>query len=814
MKMNFKSLIVTIFIIQTTLSPFVLAQQLPQSKGQEGAPPSSQATEQASSEAQQFATFVNSGDFREAGSLLQSSEKPYSLLLATACQGQAEYLSGFINKVEQTNGNGQVIEGVTVKGSLTEKENVYGERNFDYDKIQDAIFNTEGTPESKRCLHFFNVAALSEYNKYFDSRSKDNECGLSLDFSERTPKLTRDPSKKTAKCDVDYGGKPLYQFLEEQMQRFADVVEKLNKKNDDARTKAQAEVAPREKTEAAIGQCSGNDCSPHKGLDYPDTVKVINKECCDVFRDNWEVLGFSTVKGAKPTNRICNDMFDKDNDEGYCEGRFCSKTLGECLVNFFGAFAKNAYSSFIDSFDVVGWISQLAVLAKEIKSGDLYETAAKIVKGMFGFDEKHMRCLNRKSQSQYYCQMFGKFSGSSAGFAAGMGGMIGGIKGMAGGIKTFAKTKSLKNVSFIKEPIKQAVKTGYKSAVVATVWPYFMGRGMMSATVKATKTAWTYPPYYFSKVTGGKGVRSVVADSASRVASAVESIRPGAAGGRSAGTTAGSGAVGASGAGSTASGGAASGASASSAAPAATSSSGSGAVGASGAGSTASGGAASGASASSAAPAAMSPTEEILRASRIVEKPGPIYTGSAGKLLSKTEQNLNAAKAKLEQLKQHQNSLSEGVLVGPNGKLNFKNDAQKYAEFNTVTKQVKEVEGFIQTLSKQADDLKKEIQAKKVNNRIGTGVGIGASMNALPAPEENKKDPTKQKDDGRTLAPATQGVGTGLPPKSTPNPAGGSSAPATAPAPEPAPAAAGETSDSASPSGVQRSGDANEDPGP
>jgi hypothetical protein len=172
------------------------------------------------------------------------------------------------------------------------------------------------------------------------------------------------------------------------------------------------------------------------------------------------------------------------------------KTIGDCLKNFASVFLRDFFSSLVSSFDVLGWGSQLMTMVKEIISNP-YEAGKNIVKNMFGFDGDYMGCLNKKSQSQYVCQMIGKFAGSSAGFSAGLGGIFGLAKGVVGGVA--AKMSKTPGAKIIKPALQEAARSGARAAAVGTVWPYYAARGVLKGAWGAVKGTWKHTPILVSR---------------------------------------------------------------------------------------------------------------------------------------------------------------------------------------------------------------------------------------------------------------------------------------------------------------------------
>jgi hypothetical protein len=431
--------------------------------------------------------------------------KPYSSLFVaeSACVGKEQLLDGFINEVATTDGNGNETTN-KYKGKLTEKELELGDRNFDFDKLQDARFNSQNDVVTNLCLDKFAGQALDEWFNYFDTKSKEFECGLVLSLKDEKTgeyEVKEVPGEHKNTCDIPYGNGKLYDFYKAQMEKLRDVINSFNKKSADADKKSQEAAAEKAKTQATV--CTDPAGCPGVGAkDIKDAAKGFEKYskewCCQRLGERFEVLGFTTMKDVKPNERVCNELIDKETDGGYCDGSFCMKTIGDCLKNFASVFLRDFFSSLVSSFDVLGWGSQLMTMVKEIISNP-YEAGKNIVKNMFGFDGDYMMgCLNKKSQSQYVCQMIGKFAGSSAGFSAGLGGILGLAKGVVGGVA--AKMSKTPGAKIIKPALKEAARSGARAAAVGTVWPYYATRGVLKGAWGTVKGTWKHTPTLVSRV--------------------------------------------------------------------------------------------------------------------------------------------------------------------------------------------------------------------------------------------------------------------------------------------------------------------------
>ncbi len=505
--------ITAIFLFQTTLGTVAFAEPQAVAKtaaakpavpAKEGpvvaaVPEADQAGEDALKEG--IAPGISKARFAEIMKLRET--KPYSSLFVpeSACTGKEQLLDGFINEVATTDGNGNETTN-KYKGKLTEKELELGDRNFDFDKLQDARFNSQNDVVTNLCLDKFAGQALDEWFNYFDTKSKEFECGLVLSLKDEKTgeyEVKEVPGERKNTCDIPYGNGKLYDFYKAQMEKLRDVINSFNKKSADVDKKSQEAAAEKAKTQATV--CTDPAGCPGAGAkDIKDAAKGFEKYskewCCQRLGERFEVLGFTTMKDVKPNERVCNELIDKDTDGGYCDGSFCMKTIGDCLKNFASVFLRDFFSSLVSSFDVLGWGSQLMTMVKEIISNP-YEAGKNIVKNMFGFDGDYMGCLNKKSQSQYVCQMIGKFAGSSAGFSAGLGGILGLAKGVIGGVA--AKMSKTPGAKIIKPALKEAARSGARAAAVGTVWPYYAARGVLKGAWGTVKGTWKHTPILVSR---------------------------------------------------------------------------------------------------------------------------------------------------------------------------------------------------------------------------------------------------------------------------------------------------------------------------
>lgn len=428
-------------------------------------------------------------------------EKPYSSLFVpeSACAGKEKELQGFVNEVATTDGNGNET-AVKYQAKLNEKENELGDRNFDFEKMMSARFNSPNDDKTNACLDTFIDMAIMEWVGYFENQSKEFECGLGFEAKDEYQtiiEVKEEPGVRTDSCDIPYGNENLYDFYKKQMEKLKDIRNEYYVKRKDELRKKQEALVDQAKTQAAVG-CKGQDCNPTSTeVKNAKAIEKFSSEwCCERISERFEVLGFTTMKDVKPNERVCNELINKDVDTGYCEGSFCAKTIGRCLENLMTVFMKEFYKSFVSSFDVAGWGSQLVTLWREAWANPS-ETANNIVKNMFGFDGDYMSCLNKKSQAQYVCQMIGKFAGSSAGFSAAFGGVIGLARGTVAGVA--GKLAKSPDAKIIKPALKEAMKTGVKSAAVGVAWPYYAGRGVLKGTASVVKGTWKNAPYFAGK---------------------------------------------------------------------------------------------------------------------------------------------------------------------------------------------------------------------------------------------------------------------------------------------------------------------------
>jgi hypothetical protein len=548
MKSYLNYIIAIIFFLQTSLGSMAFADTQAMNKPTTSTPTAAPATTPAvqSEEAAEQPSSLSAEEKAVQARIMEMAKtRPYSALLEkdSICEGKEQLLESFINEVGMTDGNGNQMfdenqKPKTYKGKLKEKELEFGDRNFDFDRLSAERFNSKHDEATQFCLHNYSRMALGEWGNYFLSRSNEFECGLKFGGAEDgSLKVENETGKKTEACDVPYGDSTLHDFLSKQMTRFTEVFNDFKKKELEAMAKAQGEATDKARTEAGTG-CTGPDCDPSSKL-AKDSQYIKGTEerlCCDRINNRWEELGFTTVKDAKPSDRICKDMIEKDSDTGYCEGNFCLKDMGNCLKNLASTFMRDFFSSIVDGFNVFGWGSQLMALWNEVTSNPM-QAAQNIVKSLFGFNGDYMQCLNRKSQTQYVCQMIGKFAGSSAGFSAGMGALLGLVRGASLGI--VAKATKGKGIAgymagqpkggIVMGALKDAGKTGARAAAVGAVWPIYAGRGLYNGVKKTVSGTWAYVPYSLDKMKNG--VTSAAAKASERFQTATGRVveKPGAA---------------------------------------------------------------------------------------------------------------------------------------------------------------------------------------------------------------------------------------------------------------------------------------------
>lgn len=717
---KFTYLVATIFFLQTTTSSLVFAEA---SSATKAAEPASVVIDGETLAPADFgiSNTVSQARFEEI--LKMRDEKPYSSMFVpeSACAGKEKELEAFINEVPKTDGNGNATSE-KYKGKFNENELELGDRNFDFEKIMDARFNAQNSPQANACLDTFMNMAMGEWFGYFMNRSKKFECGL--EFDRKDPKrpdleVKIDADAKKDTCDIAYGDESLHSFYSKQMDKLKDIHNAYFKKLEDERAKQTAGTLDPSKTQADVCTVPGGCPAPSAEAKNAKAIEKFSSEwCCERISERFEVLGFTTMKDVKPNERVCNELTNKDTDTGYCDGAFCTKTIGDCLKNFASVFLRDFFSSLVSSFDILGWGSQLMTMVKELISNP-YEAAQNIVKNMFGFDGEYMGCLNKKSQSQYVCQMIGKFAGSSAGFSAGLGGIIGLARGTFAGVAgKMAKDPTAK---IIKPALKEAAKSGAKAAAVGTVWPYYAARGAIKGTAAVVKGTWRHTPFI-----AGKAARVTVSAIPEAVGRAANTA------GRWAGKRAGDDA----------------------------------------------------AQISQALQNAGA--RRIQRARDIRAGDGAKMTSNAGSktnakfdpVINQAEAGVKALDDQIAVLKAEQTKLMEGATI-KNGNPNFGTNTSKFAEFSRNNTKINELNKTKEAASTELLELRKakakaleqELEGIKAtgnktrNNFKGTVLGVGAVGSQYPAngkkPEKDAATPAPSSKENIPVAAPVQGVGTG-----------------------------------------------------
>lgn len=458
--------------------------------------------------------------------------KRFSELLARGgeCEGKEALLNRFINEIEIPNESGQKVK---YKGKLTEKEDQFGDRNFDFDEIQNALFNEAGDQKTKACLFHFNQSAMAEWGSYFSIMNENFKCGMKFEQKKGT-ELELEvlvPTQISPECQVALGDESVSEYLHRNLKNFAKVQTDYNKKLKEAQRKtaeasaeADSEKQEKSQTQAAIG-CTGNNC-PSQANENRTSRYIKNAEeraCCTTIGERWEILGFSSVKGAKPDDRMCKEMIEKETDTGYCADSYCVNDLGKCAKNFSLAFLRDFFSSVVDSWKFWAWGDQISLLWNEVKASPV-DAAIKIFKNITGLDMDYLKCLNRKSQMQAVCQMFGKFAGNAAGFGAGVGAVWGLAKGVGKG--ALARTRWTKGLAtdpkakMLKQPFIEAINGGTRGFVFGALTPVTgisqAIRVTWGALGKGAKAIVGLPKFATHVLTGKASPLPVLAGQASR----------------------------------------------------------------------------------------------------------------------------------------------------------------------------------------------------------------------------------------------------------------------------------------------------------
>lgn len=448
------------------------------------------------------------------------------VLLHEKCGGSTEkneydpevlkILEGYIisSEVVDENGNKKLA-----RKSLLEPFNKegYGDRVFNFEKLRDDIIETEDS-DIKECLRALYRRGLMEWQAYLNKLSQDYGCGLELQSADYACGYLKE--KNTFTCSSDkkevstidennynyemevYGiggegesynketcaktaqDEDLREIIKQQMK----YLEELNDGFMDKEAKIHATAMSKDKktSETAAGICTdprGCGEKSAEGKSVQLSKEAQEKACCDSIGENWTSLGFSTMAGAKPSDKNCKDMIDKEKDKGALD------TVGQCLINVIGSFTKGAIDgvkSFFSLFQA-GWISSIGTLINELKN-DPTGTAMKILKDMAGYDEEILSCVNDHTKKELLCAMFGKFAGGNFGFGLGVG-AVGTLLGKTAKIATKLRpdSKLIKAMGVDKlasSPLagKGALKYAAKQAFkVSTLWPATAAIGVAKA---------------------------------------------------------------------------------------------------------------------------------------------------------------------------------------------------------------------------------------------------------------------------------------------------------------------------------------------
>lgn len=421
------------------------------------------------------------------------------------------------NEVVQADGSKK-----EVKISLIENDGVehYGDHAIEFEKLgADILALTDTEDPQKRqmreCMRGLFRQGIREWQGYLNKLSKDHSCGLEMKNEEGScgfweaentfdcavdkaqidkfkggtsfeieiysPKQVNPPNKST--CDKTKDGEDLQNFILESMSYLGEINNQL--------IGVEAEIMNLKFSKPGDNQpegticLDGRDCgeksAEKKNSELAEKAK--EKACCDSISENWYSLGFSSVKGDKPTERICKDMMDKEKESE------SKKIIGECLTRISASFATNAIEGIKDFFSM-GWITGLPALIHELTNNP-EETITLILKNMIGYDEEVLSCVNGPTKIELGCAMFGKFAGSNFGFGVAMGGVGGVVLGATSkaakvAMKIKPNSNLLKNSviekaaqsSLAKNNIFKSALLGMKKgAVHGTLWPASAIRG-------------------------------------------------------------------------------------------------------------------------------------------------------------------------------------------------------------------------------------------------------------------------------------------------------------------------------------------------
>lgn len=432
-------------------------------------------------------------------------------------------LNSYIRE-EEVEINGQKTK---VKGSLTKNEDLehLGERVIDFKKLQDDIIGGNNK-EIRDCLFILHDVAMEEWRSYFQKMSNDFGCGIEAfrkeslcspntktlkieckvieseinesmsGFSSIKMDFSSDKSRKQNTCNKTESGKDLFQtisdglsYLKETNNAFYDRVntiiqsqltEAIEEVGKAAGNSDQGKIEPKEsgknpptKSEAGIcadgKNCPGGTKSPAETKEL--AAEAEEKACCDNISKNWNSLGFSAIKGSKPSERLCQDMFDKDLKKDNWP------LIQQCIRNLGASLMINGINSFLDFFSF-GWITSIPMLFSELADRPV-ETLTKVLQELIGWDSALMSCVNDSTKIELGCAMLGKFVGGNVGFGAAMGGMI--KSGAVVGAKISAKVAEKASGKFKPDGKLEAFRKKIAENQTA-------GKGLVAETLKGIKT--------------------------------------------------------------------------------------------------------------------------------------------------------------------------------------------------------------------------------------------------------------------------------------------------------------------------------------
>ncbi len=432
-------------------------------------------------------------------------------------------LNSYIRE-EEVEINGQKTK---VKGSLTKNEDLehLGERVFDFKKLQDDIVSGNNK-EIRDCLFILHDVAMEEWRSYFQKLSNDFGCGIEAfrkeslcspntktlkieckvieseinesmsGFSSIKMDFSSDKSRKQNTCNKTESGKDLFQtisdglsYLKETNNAFYDRVntiiqsqltEAIKEVGKAAGNSDQGKIEAKESgknppTKSEAGICAdGKNCPG--GTKNPAETKELaaeaeEKACCDNISKNWNSLGFSAIKGSKPSERLCQDMFDKDLKKDNWP------LIQQCIRNLGASLMINGINSFLDFFSF-GWVTSIPMLFSELRERP-GETLTKVLQELIGWDSALMSCVNDSTKIELGCAMLGKFVGGNVGFGAAMGGLI--KSGAVVGAKISAKVAEKASGKFKPDGKLEAFRKKIAENQTA-------GKGLVAETLKGIKT--------------------------------------------------------------------------------------------------------------------------------------------------------------------------------------------------------------------------------------------------------------------------------------------------------------------------------------